>query len=90
MTLIYPDHLETPINLGNPQEFSMTELANKIKAMLNSESPIVFKPLPLDDPKQRKPDISLANALLNWSPKVDLESGLIKTIDYFRKELRNA
>jgi UDP-glucuronate decarboxylase len=51
---------------------------------------VVLKPLPLDDPKQRKPDISLAQALLNWSPKVDLESGLIKTIDYFREELKNA
>ena len=90
LTLMHQTHLDSPINLGNPQEFSMNDLANKIKSLLKSKSPVVLKPLPLDDPKQRKPDISLAHALLNWSPKVDLESGLIKTIDYFRKELRNA
>ena len=90
LTLMHQTHLDSPINLGNPQEFSMNDLANKIKSLLKSKSPVVLKPLPLDDPKQRKPDISLAHALLNWSPKVDLESGLIKTIDYFREELKNA
>lgn len=90
LTLMHHTHLDSPINLGNPQEFSMNDLANKIKSLLKSKSPVVLKPLPLDDPKQRKPDISLAHALLNWSPKVDLESGLIKTIDYFREELKNA
>jgi UDP-glucuronate decarboxylase len=90
LTLMHKAHLESPINLGNPQEFSMNDLANKIQSLLNSKSPVVLKPLPLDDPKQRKPDISLAHALLNWSPKVDLESGLIKTIDYFKEELKNA
>jgi len=90
LTLMHQDHLDSPINLGNPQEFTMNDLANKIKSLLNSKSPVVLKPLPLDDPKQRKPDISLAHALLDWSPKVDLESGLIKTIDYFKEELKNA
>lgn len=90
LTLMHEVHFDSPINLGNPQEFSMNDLANKIKSLLKSKSSVVLKPLPLDDPKQRKPDISLAQALLNWSPKVDLESGLIKTIDYFREELKNA
>jgi UDP-glucuronate decarboxylase len=90
LTLMHKVHFDSPINLGNPQEFSMNDLANKIKSLLKSKSSVVLKPLPLDDPKQRKPDISLAQALLNWSPKVDLESGLIKTIDYFREELKNA
>lgn len=90
LTLVYPKQLDSPINLGNPQEFSMNELASKIKFLLNSKSPIVFQPLPLDDPKQRRPDISLAHKLLKWFPTVNLESGLIKTIDYFNHELKNA
>lgn len=73
-----------PINLGNPNEFTMLELAEKVINLTNTRSRIIFEPLPEDDPKQRKPDISLANDKLYWSPTIDLETGLIKTIDYFR------
>jgi UDP-glucuronate decarboxylase len=74
-----------PINLGNPNEFSMLQLAEKIIKLSNSNSQIVFKDLPSDDPKQRKPDISLANGLLNWEPRIQLDDGLLSTIDYFVK-----
>jgi len=74
-----------PVNLGNPQEFSMIELANKILDMTDSKSKIIKKPLPQDDPKQRKPNINLAERRLHWSPEISLNEGLEKTIDYFRK-----
>ena len=73
-----------PVNIGNPGEFNMLELAEKVLKLTGSKSSIVFKELPADDPKQRKPDISLAKSVLNWEPKVDLETGLKKTIEYFR------
>lgn len=73
-----------PVNIGNPGEFSIKELAEIIIDMTNSKSKIVFKPLPQDDPLQRRPDISLAKAELGWEPKVDLREGLSKTISYFR------
>ena len=73
-----------PVNIGNPGEFTMLELAEKVLKLTKSSSKLVFKELPSDDPKQRKPDISLAKEKLNWSPKVDLDSGLIKTIEYFK------
>lgn len=73
-----------PVNIGNPGEFTMLELAEKVIKLTKSSSKLVFKELPSDDPKQRKPDISLAKEKLNWSPKVDLDSGLIKTIEYFK------
>ena len=73
-----------PVNIGNPGEFTMLELAEKVIRLTKSNSRLVFKELPSDDPKQRKPDISLAKEKLNWSPKVDLDSGLIKTIEYFK------
>ena len=76
-----------PINLGNPSEFSIPELAEKILALTESKSTIVFRPLPEDDPKQRRPDISLANNALGWSPKVSVDDGLKETIRYFRKVL---
>lgn len=76
-----------PVNLGNPGEFSILELAEKVIAMTESKSKITFKPLPEDDPMQRKPDIKLVNKILGWEPKVDLETGLGKTIDYFRELL---
>lgn len=77
-----------PVNMGNPDEFTVKELARKILEMIpESRSEIVHKPLPQDDPKQRKPDISLAKEKLDWEPKVKLEEGLIKTIDYFREIL---
>lgn len=75
-----------PVNLGNPQEYQIGELAEKIIALSRSSSSIVYHPLPGDDPKQRKPDISLAASLLRWSPKVELEKGLLKAIAYFAKE----
>lgn len=76
-----------PINLGNPNEFTMIDLANKIIELTASESPIVYKPLPIDDPKQRKPVIDLAHSQLGWEPTIQLEEGLRKTIEYFKKVL---
>lgn len=73
-----------PVNLGNPGEFTILELAEKVIQMTGSGSKIVHKPLPSDDPKQRRPDISLAKEKLNWQPDIQLEEGLQKTIDYFR------
>ena len=74
-----------PVNLGNPIELSMKDLADKIIKLTNSSSNIIYEKLPSDDPKRRKPDISLANSKLGWNPKIDLESGLKKTINYFSK-----
>jgi UDP-glucuronate decarboxylase len=76
-----------PVNLGNPGEFSMLELAKKVLNMTGSTSELLFQELPADDPKQRCPDISLANEALGWSPTVELSEGLKTTIDYFREEL---
>ena len=78
---------DSPINLGNPGEFSMLELAEKVIRITGSASKIVFEPLPEDDPRQRKPDIRLAKQKLNWSPKIDVEKGIEMTADYFRQEL---
>ena len=74
-----------PVNLGNPGEFTILELAEKIIKMTGSKSKIVFKPLPQDDPKQRQPDITLAKQKLKWEPKVKLDDGLKPTIEYFKK-----
>jgi UDP-glucuronate decarboxylase len=80
-----------PVNLGNPEEFSIKELAETVlKLIPGSKSKIVYKKLPQDDPKQRKPDISLANNKLEWQPKVKLETGLKKTIPYFRATIKSA
>lgn len=79
------DEFTGPVNLGNPAEFSMLELAQKVVELTGSKSKIVFKSLPADDPKQRQPDIALARGKLNWEPKIALEEGLKKTIEYFRK-----
>jgi len=76
-----------PVNLGNPSEISVRELAEETIAMTNSRSVLVFKPLPADDPKQRRPDITLAREKLNWTPKVGLRDGLARTIDYFKSIL---
>ena len=73
-----------PINIGNPGEFTIRELATKVIEMTGSHSKLVEEPLPADDPKQRRPDIGLARQVLGWEPKVALEQGLIRTIDYFR------
>ena len=74
-----------PVNLGNSEEFSIINLANKVIKLTNSSSGIIFKELPEDDPKRRRPDISLAISKLGWTPKIELETGLRKTIDYFSK-----
>lgn len=79
------DDFHGPVNIGNPVEFTMLELAEKVINLTNSKSKLVFKPLPQDDPMQRRPDISLARNELNWQPKIQLEDGLIKTIEYFKK-----
>lgn len=76
-----------PINLGNPNEFSMLELAEKVLLLVGGKSKLVFHPLPVDDPKQRQPDISLAKNNLGWTPKVQLDDGLKETTAYFRKTL---
>ncbi len=82
------DIITGPVNLGNPNEFSMFELAAKIIELTGTKSKIIYKPLPDDDPKQRQPDISKAAAMLdNWKPSVQLDEGLIKTINYFKNEL---
>ena len=86
--LIHEKQIDTPINLGNPGEFSMLELAEKVISITNSKSTIIFEPLPQDDPRQRKPDISLAKSVLDWEPLVDLESGIRSTAAYFAKELQ--
>lgn len=79
-----PADITGPINVGNPGEFSMLELAEKIILLTNSKSKLIFKDLPADDPKQRRPDIALAKEKLNWEPKISLDDGLQKTVDYFR------
>lgn len=78
------DDFTGPVNLGNPGEFTMLELAELVLKLTGSKSKLVFMPLPQDDPKQRKPDITLAKEKLNWAPKVPLEEGLVKVIEYFR------
>lgn len=82
-----PDDVTGPINLGNPGEFTIKELAEKVISMTGSKSKIIFNPLPQDDPKQRQPDITLAKETLNWRPKISLETGLQPTIEYFKQEL---
>lgn len=82
------DDFTGPINLGNPGEFTILELAEKVISLTGSRSRITFKPIPDDDPGQRRPDITLAKEQLNWTPKIDLNEGLIRTIGYFENLLR--
>lgn len=82
-----PADFTGPVNLGNPGEFTMIALAQKVKAITGSSSPLVHKPLPVDDPKQRQPDITLAREALGWQPIVSLDEGLTNTIAYFDKLL---
>jgi UDP-glucuronate decarboxylase len=79
-----PDDFTGPINIGNPGEFTMLELAEMVIKLTGSKSKLVFKPLPADDPRQRQPDITLAQSKLDWVPKVPLEEGLRRTIAYFQ------
>jgi UDP-glucuronate decarboxylase len=78
---------QVPINIGNPTEITMIELARLIISLTKSKSSLIFKELPQDDPKQRNPNIQLAKKVLKWEPEIDLEDGLIKTVNYFRKIL---
>jgi UDP-glucuronate decarboxylase len=82
------DEITGPVNLGNPMEFSILDLAQKIISLVGSDSDIEFKPLPQDDPIQRRPDIGKARELLNWEPRVELDQGLKKTIAYFENLLK--
>ena len=83
-----PDDLTGPVNLGNPGEFTMIELAETIRDLTGSRSPLVHEPLPADDPRQRQPDIQVARSRLGWEPKVPLREGLKPTIAYFEQFLR--
>jgi dTDP-glucose 4,6-dehydratase len=77
-----------PVNIGNPTELTVMQFAETIKALTKTDSTIIHKPLPVDDPKQRRPDISLARTRLGWEPKVTLDAGLLETIAYFRDVLK--
>ena len=83
-----PDDFTGPINIGNPREFTILELAQAVLRLTESRSRLVFKPLPTDDPKQRQPDIALAKKMLDWSPTVELDRGLEKTVSYFKAQLQ--
>jgi len=76
-----------PVNIGNPHEVTIEEIARTIIRLVGSSSKIVYRPLPIDDPKQRRPDITRARTLLGWEPKIGLEEGLLKTVDYFKAKL---
>jgi UDP-glucuronate decarboxylase len=84
------DNIIGPINLGNPDEFTILELAEKVIELTDSKSEIIFKPLPADDPRHRQPDITLAREVLGWEPKAPLEEGLKKTILYFQELLSSS
>ena len=79
-----PDDFIGPVNLGNPDEFTILELATLVVELTSSKSKIVTKPLPVDDPARRRPDITLAKKHLDWQPQVKLREGLARTIDWFR------
>lgn len=77
---------ETPINIGNPHEYSIAQIANLVIELTKSKSRVVFKDLPLDDPTRRRPDVSLAKEIIKWEPRIEIKEGLIKTIEYFKNE----
>ena len=81
------DSVTGPVNMGNPGEFTMLELAEKVISLTGSKSRLVYKPLPGDDPKQRRPDITLAGQLFSWKPEIMLDEGLQRTIEYFKTVL---
>jgi UDP-glucuronate decarboxylase len=83
-----PDEVTGPVNIGNPDEFTMLELAKKVLAMTGSTSPVEYHPLPVDDPVRRRPDITLARQLLGWEPVVPFDAGITLTVDYFRQQLQ--
>ncbi|MBC7619492.1 MAG: GDP-mannose 4,6-dehydratase, partial [Candidatus Saccharibacteria bacterium] len=82
-----PDEITGPVNLGNPTEFTMRELAEQILVLTNSRSNIIEHALPADDPRQRQPDLTLAKQLLGWTPRIALKQGLEKTIGYFAQRV---
>jgi UDP-glucuronate decarboxylase len=84
------DDVSGPINLGNPREFTVLELANKVIELTGSRSKLIFKPLPADDPRQRQPDITLAKKLFGWAPRIELREGLENTVRYFKAQLFGA
>ncbi len=88
MILLMNSNYQYPMNIGNPKEFSIKELANLIRNLVNPDLEFEYKDLPLDDPKQRKPSIELAKNILNWEPKIELKDGLLKTIDWFKENLK--
>lgn len=90
LRLMEHDTLTGPVNIGNPGEFTMLELAELILKKIGGSSKLTFRPLPADDPTQRKPDISLARKELDWEPRIPLDEGLELTIDYFRRKLKSA
>ncbi len=87
MILLMDSNFTNPLNIGNPKEFSIKELAEIIKDLVNPDLEFLYKKLPEDDPKQRRPSIELAKSILGWEPKVELKEGLLKTIDWFKKNL---
>ena len=87
MILLMESDFQSPINIGNPNEFSIKELAEIVKELINPNLEFEFKEMPKDDPKQRKPSIELARRILNWEPKIELREGLIKTIEWFKCNL---
>jgi dTDP-glucose 4,6-dehydratase len=82
------EDIHSPVNIGNPHELTVLEIAERVIRLSGSNSKIVFEPLPEDDPKVRRPDVTRATQLLNWSPKIQLEEGLSRTIEYFRSKLQ--
>jgi nucleoside-diphosphate-sugar epimerase len=86
MRLVDSDYVG-PMNIGNPDEFTMLELAEVVKEVVDSSSEIVFEPLPVDDPAQRRPDITLAREVLGWEPKITLRDGLARTAEGFARRL---
>ena len=76
-----------PVNVGNPHEVTIDEIARTVIRLVGSTSQIVYRPLPVDDPKQRRPDVTRARAILKWAPTVGLEEGLLKTVSYFKREM---
>ncbi len=87
--LLMQKPVNDPVNIGNPHEMTLLELAKRIIKLTGSRSEIVFRPLPVDDPKVRQPDIGRARALLGWEPRIDTEEGLRLTVDWFQEKLRS-
>jgi nucleoside-diphosphate-sugar epimerase len=85
--LVEHESVQVPVNLGNTEEFTMMELAQQVRKLTGLEAPLVHKPLPADDPRQRRPDLSRARELLGYEPKIDLHEGLTRTVAFFRERL---